>query len=47
MATTGYGVNDSLSNKLWAKKLSAEASILKLPSENHRSRGLLNECQNR
>jgi len=25
MATTSYGVNDSLSNKLWAKKLSAEA----------------------
>jgi N4-gp56 family major capsid protein len=25
MASTSYGVNDSLSNKLWAKKLSAEA----------------------
>lgn len=25
MASTTYGVNDSLSNKLWAKKLSAEA----------------------
>ena len=25
MSTTAYGVNDSLSNKLWAKKLSAEA----------------------
>ncbi|MGM4992708.1 N4-gp56 family major capsid protein [Tardiphaga sp. 841_E9_N1_2] len=25
MSTTTYGVNDSLSNKLWAKKLSAEA----------------------
>lgn len=25
MATTTFGVNDSLSNKLWAKKLSAEA----------------------
>ena len=25
MSTTSYGVNDSLSNKLWAKKLSAEA----------------------
>jgi N4-gp56 family major capsid protein len=25
MSTTSYGVNDSLSNKLWAKKLAAEA----------------------
>ena len=25
MSTTTYGVNDTLSNKLWAKKLAAEA----------------------
>lgn len=26
MVATSYGVNDSLSNKLWVKKLMAEAS---------------------